>query len=269
MPNLPFKERRQSDRIEMVLPIRVQGIDASGNRFDEETETSQVALRGVKLGLKTSLQPTQEIPIRIVHKNVEAPFRVIGQVPGPEGALIYWGAECLDSTPDIWGIEFPPIEEGRESTARLLLQCVQCSSQNMFYLSDLEAEVFSLTKRLHHRCITGSDWTDWADPESVEHLPGEPAHPPWKVPRAHPRIELGMRACVLTREGEEEIVETANNSAGGLAVLSKKNYETGSLLKVAFPYQEGKGNIFLLARIIRVAPTDVSEVVLYGIQYVR
>ena len=78
-----------------------------------------------------------------------------------------------------------------------------------------------------------------------------------------------MRACVLTREGEEEIVETANNSAGGLAVLSKKNYETGSLLKVAFPYQEGKGNIFLLARIIRVAPTDLSEVVLYGIQYVR
>ena len=89
MPNPPFKERRQSDRIEMVLPIRVQGIDVSGNRFDEETETSQVALRGVKFGLKTSLQPTQEIPIRIVHKNVEAPFRVIGQVPGPEGALIY------------------------------------------------------------------------------------------------------------------------------------------------------------------------------------
>ena len=38
MPNPPFKERRQSDRIEMVLPIRVQGIDVSGNRFDEETE---------------------------------------------------------------------------------------------------------------------------------------------------------------------------------------------------------------------------------------
>ena len=56
---------------------------------------------------------------------------------------------------------------------------------------------------------------------------------------------------------------------GGLAVLSKKNYPKDALLKVASPYHQGGGNIFVLARVVRVAPTEEPETFLYGLEYLR
>ena len=64
-------------------------------------------------------------------------------------------------------------------------------------------------------------------------------------------------------------MRTVNISAGGLAVLSKRNYPQGALLKVAGPFQEGTGNIFVLGQVARVSSTEEPGVTYYGIEYLR
>ena len=149
MPKFRFKDKRRSDRIAIALPIQVRGIDSSGTGFEEYTKTLEVGRHGTKFGLKTSLQPNQMVIIVNVRHDTEANFRVLGPALGPDPSDTFWGAEGLDPSAVFWGIDFPPIEEGQEATARILLQCGKCKNQELCYLSDLETEVFGLTDRIH------------------------------------------------------------------------------------------------------------------------
>ena len=76
-----------------------------------------------------------------------------------------------------------------------------------------------------------------------------------------------MQACISTREGDEEVAGTANDSPGGLAVRSKKEYRKDVLVKVAFPYQPGGANIFVLGRIVGISTNEEPGTFLYRIQY--
>ena len=78
-----------------------------------------------------------------------------------------------------------------------------------------------------------------------------------------------MSACILTREGKEEVVKTINISKGGLAVQSRTEYPKDAMLKVAFPYHAGGGNIFVLSRVVRVSPGEGKGTFMVGIQYMR
>lgn len=79
---------------------------------------------------------------------------------------------------------------------------------------------------------------------------------------------LQMAACFQTREGQEEIVKTVNISKGGLAVLSRTEYPKDCLLKVAFPYNLGGGNIFILSQVVRDSPGKDKGTFMIGIQYI-
>lgn len=255
----------------MVLPIRVSGKTGRGEKLQEYTKTVEVGHYGIKFGLKSSLRPRQRIRIQNVRKHAEAPFRVVGQIPGPDAAVKFWGAECLDPSPGFWGINFPPVEQIQDATTRILLQCRKCKTQAGSYLSDLETEAFALTKRAVLFCDTCRRWTRWLTPR-----PGPEAGTPRSIlpakeveKRANRRLPLEMVACLQSHKGNEEVVKSVDISKGGLAVLSKKSYPKDSFLKVAFPYTEGGGNIFILARVERVLTTEEPGVFLYGIQFLH
>ncbi len=277
--------RRRSDRISVSLPIQVRGADPKEKQLNEPSKTVEVGRTGTKFPLKAALRPNQKIKIGNIRRNTEANFRVVGKVSGPESDLNYWGAECLDSSPNFWGINFPPPEEGDEAAGRILLECGTCTAQELSYLSDLETEVFSLTTRVVRECKPCAVWTEWFKPKPGTEAgtpvtgadaadsgkAGEAASPTAepKSSRASRRLSLKMSACILTREGEEEVVKTINISKGGLAVLSRAEYPKDTMLKVAFPYNEGGGNIFILSRVVRVSPGEGKGTFMIGIQYMR
>ncbi len=271
MPELHLKEKRRSDRIAVAIPIQVRGTDVAGKRFEEATKTVEINQNGTHFELRTSLRPNQEIFIRNLRRDTESSFRVVGKVPGPNPSATYWGTESLEPTVDFWGIKFPPIKEAEQATARILLQCGQCKTQELSYLCYLETEVFSFSQRVHRHCQACGDWTEWENPE-----PGKEGEPPVAVPlprgresRVHRRLPLQMSAWIRTCEGEEEVVTTVNVSPGGIAVRSKKNYSKGSWLKIAFPYQPSAAITVVLGRVVRVSATEDPSVQLYGIQYLR
>ena len=269
MADFYFKENRRSGRIEMCLPIRVRGADATGDQFEELTRTLEVSRNGVKFESKISLRPNQEIYIVNARHGREASFRVVGQVPGPVPSVAWWGAECLDGSPDLWGINFPHIEEAQEATARVFLQCAQCETQEPSYLSELETEVFNLSQRVHRHCSACGGWTEWLKPEAGTEVKAPVAVPPprSREAREHRRLGTQMQAYIRTRIGDEEVVKAENISTGGLAVVSKKTYSIDSLVKVSFPYYPDGANIIVLGRIARVSGTEEPGTFLYGIQY--
>ena len=251
--------RRRSDRISVSLPIQVRGVDPKDKQLNESSKTVEIGRAGTKFSLKTKLRPDQRIKIGNIRRSTEANFRVVGKVLGPEADLNYWGAECLDSPANFWGINFPPPEEGNEAAGRVLLACGTCKAQELGYLSDLETEVFSLTDRVVRECKPCALWTEWFKPkpgteaktpataaDSEAEAAGAAASSPAKAKqsRANRRLSLQMAACFQTREGQEEIVKTVNISKGGLAVLSRTEYPKDCLLKVAFPYNLGGGAIY-------------------------
>ena len=271
MPGPRMVEKRRSDRVTMALPIQVKGTDLNGANFEEFTRTVEIGLNGAKFSLKRLLAATQKIEILNVRQGGQGPFRVVGQVSSPDFPGIFWGAECVGLSPSLWGIHFPPVQEAREAAARMLLQCTECKSQAVSYLSDLATEVFDLTQRIVRFCDPCRRWTEWqrAPAEAEESVSPAAAPAAGSDLRKHRRLPVQMTACLQGRKAEEEVVKSVNISTGGLAVLSKKGYPKGSLLKVAFPYQKGGSNIFVLAQVARVSETDEPDLQYFGIEYVH
>ena len=269
MPGSRRLEKRRSDRVAIALPIRVRGTDLTGRDFEEFTKTVEIGLNGAKFSLKRLLRANQKIEILNVRQGVRVPFRVVGQVSAPDSDGIFWGAECVGLSPSFWGIHFPPVQEAQEAAARMLLQCTECNSQAVSYLSDLETEVFDLTQRIVRFCDPCQRWREWqkAPAEAQASVSPAAAPAPGSEQRKHRRLPIQMTACIQSRE--EEVVKTINISTGGLAVLSKTGYPKGSLLKLAFPYHKGGSNIFVLAQVARVSETGEPDLHYYGIEYVH
>ncbi len=262
-------DRRRSDRINIVLPIQVRGTGAKGVRFEEFTKTLEVGRNGAKFGSKLKLRPNQKIHIVNLRLDTKAPFRVVGKVPGPCTGETFWGAESMGLPFNFWGINFPPLQERQEATATILLQCGKCKTQSVSYLSDLEVEVLDLTQKVVRRCKVCRRWTRWHMPAPGTEGTTTASVPPDQVGdlRRHRRLSFKIVGCLQTHDGELEMVKTVNISVGGLAVRSKKEYLKDVLVKVAFPYQPGGVNIFVLGRIVKVSTTEEPGTFLYGIQY--
>lgn len=255
----------------MELPILLIGTDVEGRKFEEFTKTAEVGLFGAKFESKRILSSRQKIEILNLRNETDAIFRVVGQVPGSDPGRVFWGAECVGLSPDFWGVHFPRLVEEKQRAARMLLQCGECKNFAVSYLSDLETEVFDLTRCVTLFCDSCARWTRYLlpAPGAEGAAKGSFSASKNRELRKHRRLPLRMRACLQTREGREEKVRTLDISAGGLSILSQRKYPQGSLLKVAFPYNEGGSNIFVLAQVVRVSPTNAGGYMYYGIEYLR
>ena len=156
----PTEKTRRSDRIELELRITVSGTDAQGQDFMEETYTTIVGRHGAKIVLSRPLVPDQELTIRCEGSGRESDAWVVGHL-GEDEEGKYYSVKFLDPQVDVWGIEFPPLQESDRAVARVLLECVKCRSRELSYLDEFETEVFEANHQVLHPCKQCRDRTLW------------------------------------------------------------------------------------------------------------
>ena len=71
---------RRSDRILVPLRIRVTGVDAAWDEFEEDTVTVSVNKHGACISLERVLLPAQRINIKNLENDIAAQFRVVGEL---------------------------------------------------------------------------------------------------------------------------------------------------------------------------------------------
>jgi len=271
---IPTEKTRRSDRIELELRITVSGTDAQGQDFVEETYTTIVGRHGAKIVLNRPLVPDQELTIRCEGSGRESDAWVVGHL-GEDEEGKYYSVKFLDPEVDVWGIEFPPLEESERAVERVLLECVRCRTRELTYLDESETEVFEANHQVSKQCKQCRDRTLWR--QSVGAVTVEPPVPsvaPLAVAtrtqneRKHPRMDLDVKAGIRSPQFGEEVVSTMNISRGGFAFKSQRGYDVGMMVQVSVPYSSAGANIFTSARIAHVKDSPKEGKKIIGVAYV-
>lgn len=272
--------KRRSDRISVKLPVIIRGTDAAGKDFMEAARTEVIARHGAKILCQRKLVPQQEISVHCLMTGEESDARVVGQVRvDAEG--IYYGLEILDSEADLWGVEFPPIEQSERAIGRVLLECTHCRKRELAYLNEFEAEVLERSRSLWRYCRRCGDTGVWKEtwlkadeelPQEVEPpapVPPTPSPPPQRTrdDRKYTRLELKMEASIRDPQGWEEVVATENISRGGFRFKSQRHYALDWVIEVALPYTRGGANIFSAAKIKYAQFDPAKGEGVYGVSY--
>lgn len=273
--------KRRSDRISAELPIVISGVDVLGENFADPGRTIVIARYGAKILTYRKLTPELEILIQCLMTREESAARVLGLIhQATEGN--YYGVELLDQQVNLWGVEFPPIEESMTAVGRALMECRRCRNRELVYLNEFEAEVLERYCSLWRFCKKCAETNLWKETwiQANEDLPQEitgiaPAAPIVHSPpkrtrddRKSVRLDLHMKALIKDPEGWKEVVLTLDISRGGFRFTSKKQYGEGWKIEVALPYSQGGQNVFSMARIKHAMPVPGTKDFVYGAAYI-
>lgn len=98
--------QRRLDRAKAVLPVRISGIDISGDSYSELVHTLDVSRNGVRLGaIRRQLEVGSLIVLQ--YRQHKAEFRVVWTKPLGSGTEQQVGLEA-DVQKDMWGIDTNP-----------------------------------------------------------------------------------------------------------------------------------------------------------------
>lgn len=269
--------KRRSDRISVQLPIVISGVDVLGETFVESGRTIVIARYGAKILCQRKLAPQLEVVIHCLMTNEDAEARVVGRVR-EDATGTYYGIALLDPETNLWGVEFPPIEESEKAVGRVLVECIRCNRRELVYLNEFEAEVLERSRTLWRgckRCGEASLWKEtWLKPHEELPAPEETPGPVTAAPpkrtkddRKHARLDIRMEALLRDPQGWEEVVRTENVSRGGFRFKSPKYYSTDWTIEVALPYSHGGANIFSAAKIKYVGEEPGHPERTYGVAY--
>ncbi len=270
--------RRRSERLLITFPIRVEGSDAKGVSFCEDTRTLVVNRHGARIQLRRSLAPGQTLRIVNLVGKCQADFRVVGPTQPMSDRGGEWGVELRDEQRNMWGIEFPPVRHD-DAPCSALLECRRCHTVGLTHISLVELDVLHTAGLLTRDCQGCGQPTPWGHAQKQVGMPVpgtesdssikevvEAPHPA-KDRRGSPRVSLRLPIRVRNWYGTEEISKSENVSKGGLAFFSEKRYEIGEALQITCPYDPGADNIESRARVVRRIETKGSGAALYGIRY--
>lgn len=107
MPQAQIRTERRSLRIWMSIPVCVSGKNVDGKNFSEDTETVVVNTHGCLLFLYEPLKAGTKVTLTNRVTNEEQVCRVAGLRKASYKGM-HVGIEFLSSSPNFWGIEFPP-----------------------------------------------------------------------------------------------------------------------------------------------------------------
>jgi hypothetical protein len=273
---------RLTDRIALSIQIRVFGAEGEGRAFSEEGRTLEVSRHGAMIIANRNLTPLEEISIRRELTGKKAPAQIVGQVrKEPEGFV--YGVRFLDSSINLWDIDFLPLSESERAVGRTLLECAKCRLREVVYLEEFEAEVYYANRSIYHpckRCLESTVWNEAAhEPTEREPVnsPPPPAPPPEPAPaprttneRRHMRINCKFQACIRYKPPhEEDVLEVDDISRGGICFTTHKHLAPGTKFEIAMPYSPGNANIFVPAEIVRLKTIPDQNLYEYGAAYVK
>lgn len=96
-------ERRQQNRMQAVLPVRVRGVDASGETFEELAHTLDVTPAGVRLGsIKRPLKALDTLVVFYRQRRME--FKVIWTKLRDGKTEYHVGLQALAQSKEGWGM---------------------------------------------------------------------------------------------------------------------------------------------------------------------
>jgi hypothetical protein len=271
-------DRRRSERLLLTIPIRVEGLDARGEKFSENTRTLVINRQGARIQLQHSVAPRTVLQITTLVGARHAAFQAVGPTEPLSGEGGEWGVECLEEKSNIWGIGFPP-PRGAEGVCGALMECRQCHSVSLLHLSLIEHEVLTASGLLTRECKTCGRATCWGYTEKVVGMPvpGQETEPSIKEvlepPRSaanrrdHARVALQLPIRVRNYYGVVEYARTENVSKSGLCFISDKDYEMGEVILVTCPYEKAGQNIEVRARVVRRRQMLGTDRRVYGVRY--
>ena len=93
---------RRTERVNLSVPILINGVDSKGQPINESTHTVNLSGFGASIVTKHALKLGQEITLHRVDTPREATVRVIHRLAAlPEGDL--YGVAFVDPVADLWG----------------------------------------------------------------------------------------------------------------------------------------------------------------------
>src|SRR5579872_4009870 len=86
-------EHRRSERLLITVPIRVEGVDRNGAKFNEETRTLVINRQGARIYLKNHVAAGAMLMITTMVGRRTCKFRVVGPTQPVSGDGGEWGVE--------------------------------------------------------------------------------------------------------------------------------------------------------------------------------
>jgi hypothetical protein len=265
----PLEEvkRRRSDRILVPLRIRVTGLDASSEPFEEESVTISVNKHGACISLQHQIVPAQKLTIKNLENGIATDFRVVGELRQVFGSRREWGVETLCPECNIWGLDFAMPPEGAQP--KVMICCAACKNGALSTISSIEYDVLLYTGVISRHCERCDQTTRW-EPSGHSPEPQLIARAVKPVPaalerRRHRRLTLTMLLRVRNARGESEIVQTLDVSKGGVCIVSKRAYKVGELLLLTLPSTDKLVPVEASGRVVRAQSTPRGNI--YGIMF--
>lgn len=282
MGTTPSRPARSTDRVEISIQIRIFGADVKGRAFSEEARTLKVSRNGAMILANRKLTAQEEIVIRQERTGMEAPAQIVGQVRKEPDGFVY-GVRLLDSSINLWDINFVPLSESERAVGRTLLECAKCGLREVVYLEEFEIEVYHANRFIYHTCARCRESTIWNETaheptEREQEIPRPPPAPPLEpapVPRTrnerrHNRIKCKLRACIRYKQHyDDEVLEVDDVSRGGICFKTRKYLAPGTKIEIAMPYSPGMADIFVPAEIVRLKAIPDKNLYECGAAYLK
>jgi hypothetical protein len=272
---------RASDRVTTVIQLQIFGSDVEGRAYSAEARALLVSRNGALILVDRNLTPQEEIVIRRTLTGKESPAQIVGQVRKEPDGFVY-GVRLLDTSVNLWDIEFVPLSEEQKSVGRTLLECAKCQFREVVYLEEFETEVYHANRYIYYhckRCRESTIWNETAhEPTERQGITWPPPAPPPKptaTPRTmnerqHNRIRCRLQACIRYKQYyEEEVLDVNDVSRGGISFTTRMYLAPGTKIEVAVPYSPGMANIFVPAEIVRLKPIPDKNLYEYGVAYLK
>jgi|SRR5579859_1631041 len=267
------KNRRQSDRVFLTLPIRVSGVRGNGRNFLEEGQTIDFSRQGATIKVGKDLFTGEIIKVqRLDGVGKEAMVRVVGRVTeGSEGGV--FGVTMLEpAVINPWGVVFPAVASMDKGVLRALLRCVACDRMEVSYLDEFEADVLLYHHYISRNCEHCRSWTTWTRPHArTSERPIAAVTPGTHNRRSQGRVQVEAVGCVRHPVRGKEVVVVRELARGGLNFCSATKYPEGSRIEIAVPYSSKAPNIYSPARIVssRNGPGKGLLEYEYGVVYLE
>ncbi len=269
-------EQRRSERILLMIPLEVEGIDVNGTSFTERTRTFSINRNGAYISLKSVAQQGDDISVTNLGTRQTCIFRLCESGKDPSGEITAWGIECLQPEVNFWQIRFPekPPEPLPERTIAALIVCGTCRTR----------EVADLTVPQYHEMLDQDGMTrdcpDCAQPTEwkfilVESAGGgleeaPPSLPTEEESRRHKRIvaKLPIRLRHPQDDRVEEAV-TENISKSGVCCAAAMELNADEVILLTFEPGTGPSEEEIPARIMWRRPMGEGRKSLYGLRLER
>ncbi len=235
--------KRRSKRPLLRIPIRVEGKNANGQSFCEDTYTLVINRNGGRICLQASLRVGDIIRITNHSTRKTCPFRVVVSLEKAYGPKPEWGVECLHPETNFWGVYFPEQrEEKKEETALdVLLQCCVCQTREMAQLPLEKYRELNERAQLRRPCMQCQRTTDWrigfveilqkeGAPSAEADMVSEVIPHANRERRQAQRFLAMLPLRVRDRDGRDIFTSTENLSKTGLCFISDTAMEEGDPL---------------------------------------